>query len=222
MFAIFRRYLAAFGRSRGGTAAMEFAAIAPVMVLLALAGADTARYVSATEGISKAANTIGQMLTANSTGTVNYVDLQFYHDSTMVIFPDVLADAARRSIPWSQDISITMSSIQFTTTQTNCGSSCVYTAKVVWTGGGNPRPCGVALAAVPDGTAPSPTTLPTDAFGPGSVIAVDIAYTFRPWFSSFILSSIPISRSIYLAPRYIPLITYQVISGDNHIAASCP
>jgi hypothetical protein len=219
------RLTAFFGAANSGVAVIEFVFVAPVILLLALGGVDTARYVIATDKVSKVASTIGQMISENSTGTVNYVDLQFYHDSTMVIFPDVLSDAAQRSnpIPWSQDISITMSSVNFTTAQTNCGSTCTYTPKVIWSGGGAPRPCTPVLtAAALDASVPSPTTLPPDVFGPGSIIVVDIQYNFHPFFGLYIPISIGIARSIYLAPRYVSLINYQVISGDNGIAKSCP
>lgn len=222
MRTMLRARLAHFHRDRSGIAAIEMAFVAPVMVLLALAGTDTARYVIATEQISKVANTIGQMLTENTSGSVNYVDLQFYHDSAMVIYPDVLSDAAKQNIPWSSDIAITMSSIQFTTTQKNCGTTCTYTPKVVWTGGSNPRACGSIFTSVSDISVPSATTLPQDIYGPGSVIVVDIQYNYHPWFASYLGASIGIARSVYLAPRYVSLVSYQVVAGDNGIAASCP
>jgi Flp pilus assembly pilin Flp len=214
--------LARFRRDRSGAAAIEMAFIAPVMIVLVLGGVDTARYVEATESINKVASTIGQMITENTSGSVNYIDLQFYHDSAMVIFPDVLSDAARQGISWSNDISISMSSIQFTATPANCTSNCTYIPKVMWTGGNNPRACGTVFSQVVDASVPSPSTLPSDIYGPGSVIVVDVKYNYHPYFVSFLAPSISIARSIYMAPRYVSSVNYQVISGDNGIAASCP
>jgi Flp pilus assembly pilin Flp len=222
MRTLLRAKFGTFLGDRHGAAAIELAFIAPVMIVLALAGVDTTRYVEATESISKVASTIAQMITANTTGSVNYVDLQFYHDSAMVIFPDVLRDAAQQGVPWYNDISISMSSIQFTAKPANCTKNCKYTPKVIWTGGNNPRACGAKLKSVADTSIPSATTLPTDIYGPGSVIVVDVEYNYHPYFISFLGASISISRSIYMAPRYVPLISYQVVSGDNGIAVSCP
>jgi Flp pilus assembly protein TadG len=222
MWTAFLARLVRFRRDRAGIAAVEMALVAPVMILFALAGVDTTRYVIATEQISKVANTIGQMLTENATGTVNYLDLQFYHDSAMVIYPEVLSDAAAQNIPWTSDISISMSSIQFTATGKSCGTTCTYTAKVIWTGGSNPRPCNTVFTSVPDASVPSATTLPQDIYGPGSVVVVDIQYNYHPWFASYLGASLGIARSVYLAPRYVPLVSYTVIGGDNGIAASCP
>lgn len=222
MWTVLRATLARFRRDRSAAAAIEMAFVAPVMIVLALGGVDTARYVEATESVSKVASTIGQMITENTSGSVNYIDLQFYHDSAMVIFPDVLSDAARQGISWSNDISISMSSIQFTATPTNCTASCTYVPKVIWTGGSNPRTCGTIFSQVPDASVPSASTLPKDIYGPGSVIVVDVQYNYHPYFVSFLSSSISIARSVYMAPRYVSLVNYQVVSGDNGIAASCP
>jgi Flp pilus assembly protein TadG len=222
MWTAFLVRLARLRRDCAGAAALEMAFVAPVIILLALAGVDTTRYVIATEQISKVANTIGQMLTENATGNVNYVDLQFYHDSAMVIYPDVLTDAAARNTAWSNDISISMASIQFTATTKNCGTTCTYKPKVIWTGGSNPRTCGAVFTSVPDASVPSATTLPQDIYGPGSVVVVDIQYNYHPWFASYLGASLGIARSVYLAPRYVSLISYQTVAGDNGFAVSCP
>jgi Flp pilus assembly protein TadG len=230
MLTVLRNRFYAFLSARGGVTAIEFAFISPIMIMMTFGCIDLARYAIATEKVSKVASTIAQMITVNDSsptgnnavGAVTYVDLQFYHDSAMVIFPDVLADAAKEGVPWTQDISISMASVNFTTTQTNCGSTCTYTPKVIWTGGNNPRPCTPAPTPVSDTSIPSSSTLPTDLWGPGSVIVVDVNYTFHPFFSSYIPLAIPIVRSTFLAPRYKSQITYQVISGDNGIAKNCP
>jgi hypothetical protein len=229
MLTLPRAKFAEFRRNRSGMAATEMAFIAPIMILLALGGVDTTRYVIATEQIDKVASTIGQMLTETQptipggrTAAVTYVDLQFFHDSAMVIFPDVLSDAANQGISWTKDIEISMSSIQFTASPSTCTTNCTYTAQAVWAGGDNPRPCNSTFAKVVDASVPSPTTLPQDVFGPGSIVVVDVQYTYHPWFASYFGVAPTIARSVYFAPRYVPVIKYQTISGDNGIAAMCP
>jgi hypothetical protein len=229
MLNVIRAKLAEFRRDYSGMAATEMAFVAPIMIVLALAGVDTTRYVIATEQVDKVANTIGQMLSETqptslltTTGAVTYVDLQFFHDSAMVIFPDVLSDAATQGVPWSKDIEISMSSIQFTPSPANCTTNCAYTAQAVWTGGDNPRPCNFSFTQIADASVPTLDALPQDVFGPGSIIVVDVEYTYHPWFASYFGVAPTIARSIYLAPRYVSLINYQTISGDNGIAAMCP
>ncbi|HEX4767469.1 MAG TPA: TadE/TadG family type IV pilus assembly protein [Lichenihabitans sp.] len=218
----FRRTVRRFLRHRKGVSAIEFAIGAPLVILLFLMGVDTIRFVIATEKIDDVATTISQVISQNQTGSVTYVDLQFYHDVAMVIFPQILADAKQRNMSWSNDIDIGMASVKFTATTANCGASCVYIPQMVWAGGSSPRSCVVPLLAASDTAQPSPITLPKDAFGPGSITIVDVAYNFRPTIAPFFLQTIPIRRSYYMAPRYVPLIKYQTIAGDNGIAAPCP
>ena len=73
---------------------------------------------------------------------------------------------------------------------------------------------------VADSARPSPTTLPTDTYGPGSVIVVDIDYTYLPLVANRFLSGIQIKRSFYIQPRYVSVVTYQ--PDDGGMATSCP
>lgn len=211
-----------FSRETGAVSAIEFAFWAPVLCLMMLGGVDVTRYVIATGRISDVASTIGQMLSVNTSGKVNYVDLQFYHDSAMVIYPAVLADAKQQNVSWSNDMAITMSSVTFTATPQGCTSNCSYVPKVVWSAGSNPRSCTAAMTAAKyDTSAPSAKTLPPDVFGPTSLLVVDVVFTFRPLFLSknpvtfSNILPITISRSFYISPRYVSSVGYQTITGDT-------
>ncbi len=214
--------MAKFLRNTAGISAIEFAVAAPVLILLLVFGFDIARFVISTEKVVNVASTVGQMISQNTTGTVNYVDVQFYRDSAMVIFPQVLADAKQQNIAWYNDISITMSSINFVASPSGCTTSCTYKPEVVWSGGSNPRSCTAPITSSSDTAAPSPTTLPVDVYGPGTLIVVDVTFTFKPTIAPSFMKNINISRSYYLAPRFVPMVKYAVISGDNGIAAECP
>jgi hypothetical protein len=229
MLTFVRARLAEFRRDRSGFAAAEMAILAPIMILLALMGVDVTRYALATEQVEQVANTIGQMIVTTgpttpggTTATVSDTDLQFYHDSAMVIFPDVLSDAANQGIPWGNDIAISMTFIQFTQVAPSCtvaGPAC-YHAAPVWTAGNKWRSCNTKpIGALPsDASVPSPTALPPDVYGPGSLVAVDVQYTYHPWFGSYFGMALPIARSMYVAPRYVQTLTYQ---GAGIIAQTC-
>jgi Flp pilus assembly protein TadG len=223
--------LGAFARSRRGIAAVEFALVLPFMIILTLGSIEVARLIIFTRKIELVANTAVEMLSQNNTpapsnasqGVVNFNDLHFTQGATLVIFPQILQDAANKGVEWSNDIAISMASIQFTPTPSTCTTSCTYKANVIWNSGPNPRPCGTSLTPVADTNTPTPTTLPTDVYGPGTILAVDIVYTYTPLFIQTIFGSIKIARSAFLAPRYKPQgIVYQVISGDDKIGAECP
>jgi TadE-like protein len=214
--------LAEFRRNRRGVAAVEMAIVTPFMLLLAFGGTDFTRYVIATEKMSRIANTIGQMLTQNSLGYVNDLDLQFYHDSAMVVYPDLLTDAAARGTPWSTDIAITMSSIQFTANPAGCApAACTYVPSVVWSSGPNPRKCASKFSSVADASVPLTTTLPKDVYGPGSIVVVDIQYNYHPLFPIYFGNPLGISRSVYFAPRYVSLVGYKTGGANGALATQC-
>lgn len=203
------RIARAFARDRSGVSALEFAIGAPVLLLLLLVGFDTTRYIMATRRIQVAAATVGQMLSVSSTGQIAPAELQFYQDSTMVIFPQVLQDSYAQGIDWSKVIDITVSSILFTGTSPN------YTGLVKWSAGANLRPCNVPMTATAYTATPSRMTLPTDVFGPGSLIVVDLSFEFRPLISSKLMSPISILRSFYVQPRYVAALTYTGSGGTQ-------
>lgn len=214
--------LATFAHETAAVSAIEFALWTPFLLILLLGGVDITRYEIATGRLSDAANTIGQMLAVNTSGSVNYVDLQFYHDASLVAFPQVLADAAARGITWSQNIAITMSSVAFVAQPQNCTGNCTYKPKLVWTSGDNKRSCATTMTSASDTSAPGSGTLPADAFGPNTIFVVDIAYNFRPLFASAILGNRTILRSYFVSPRYVPAVAFQAVSGDPGTTTVCP
>ncbi len=217
-----RAALPAFLRDQRAVSAIEFAIWAPVMCLLFLGSVDLTRYAMATGRLSDVADTIGQMLSVNDAGTVTYIDLQFYHDSAMVIYPQVLADAAQQQMAWSNDLQITLSSITFTATPSGCTTNCTYVPKLLWTSGSNKRSCTVAMTSASDSALPSSSTLPADTFGPTSLLVVDIAYTYRSFLSGALFHNMTIKRSYYTTPRYVTTVNYTTVGGDPGTTTVCP
>ncbi len=217
-----REKILSFCRNKEAISAIEFSITAPVFILILLGGFDITRYTIAARRITDISSTIGQMLSVNSTGSVNWTDLQFYHDSAMILYPQVLSDAQVQGNQWSSDIAISMSSINFMTVPPICTTGCIYVPKVVWTSGENPRSCIVPATAAPDTAAPTPSTLPADVFGAASILVVDVVYIFHPMLAQRFFGNLSITRSYYVTPRYVPSVGYTVSSGDTGIATVCP
>ena len=206
-------------------AAVEFALVLPILLLLALGGSELGNYLNTSRRVGLIAHSIGQLLTRSTTGNVNYIDVTFARDSAIVLYPPILQKAAAAGTAWTSVISISISSVVFSLQNSSCTSNCTYKAQVAWSGGATPRPCSVNLASAADTAPPTPNTLPADTFGPGSMIVTDVVYPYVPLFGSSFLPSINITRSSYVQPRYISASTYikyTVSSGDSGIAASCP
>ena len=206
----------------GGVSAIEFALIAPVFILLLLGGADLLRYIRVTGQVEAVTSSIAELIAENDSGAVTDVDLRFYRDSAMLIFPGLLVDAFRQGKPWGSTISISMASVDFGAAQSNCGNPCIYVPKMVWSGGSNPRSCSIPMIAADDASQPSPTTLPAHIYGPGSFVVVDVVYPFKPLLQTTLFSGLTIRRSFYIAPRFVTLIKYQVGSSDTGVAKECP
>src|SRR3984893_17869337 len=172
-----------FCGARQAIAATEFALVLPFLVILMLGSVEVSRAIIAARNVTAVATTASEML-SQGTRPVQYGDLHFASESTMVIFPQILQDAAQKGISWKNDISVLMAGVLFKPNPPSCTSRCSYNANVVWNSGPNKRTCGVLLTSAPDTAAPSTTTLPADVFGPGSLLVVDIVYNYTPIFSS--------------------------------------
>lgn len=209
--------------TRRGSATVEFAIIFPTLLMILVSMVDVTNMVTTSRRLQIVANSIAALVAATNSGSVTYADLEFAASSAMVLFPGVLSDSHAKNEAWSSDISISISSVVFKKTNPQCVASCAYTANVAWSGGAARRPCGINLTPVADTAPPSTMTLPTDAFGPGSVIVADVVYTFTPTFLT--IAAVTFRKSSYIAPRYVPpssYISYSVVTGDDGYAASCP
>jgi len=202
-------------RETTGFAAVEFALALPVLGLMLLGFIELDRYAWATRQLENTANSIAQMLSQSM--KVQPTDMKYAQDSVMVLFPRALQDSARLGQNWSDNVKVAMTTVGFTPTVAGCVSACTYQAKVAWSGGSTRRPCNTVLTPVPNSTTPSPTTLPTDVFGPTAVIVVDLSYGYRPLFADKIFGPVTIKRSSYLQPRYVNDLPYAVANGDSYV-----
>jgi hypothetical protein len=214
--------ICSFVRQRRAASTVEFAFLVPAVLLLLLMSFDTGRYVLATERIQEVANSVAEMLSQTAVaaspvvpmksgdGVVQNNDLHYYSDSAMVTYPDVLAVANNTGTYWWQLLNVQMTSVKFNATPAGCTSSCTYKPTVMWTTGA--RTCGTTLTAATDTSLYSPSTLPADVFGPGSIIVVDVSYTFTPTFGAAYMPSISIERSAFMPPRNVPYVESQATS----------
>ncbi len=224
-----------FASAIRGTVAVEFAFAMPVLMVLAMLGVQVISYVNAVRKVEMLASSISQMISqavppqGSSTATVNYQDIHFSYDSGLVVFPYLMSDAKRQGVPWWQDIYIDYASVQFTpiankTCAVGGDQGTCYLANVVWTSSGttgpNYRACLIPQLAMNDTAAPNKLALPKSIFGPGSVIVIDIVFTYHPAFAGNLMPAMRIARSVYVQPRYATLIDYNTTNSDG-IVSKC-
>lgn len=88
--------------------------------MLMLGSVGVAGVIIAARNVTAVATTAVEVLSQNGTGKVDYADLHFASDSTMVIFPQILQDAAQKGISWKNDISVSMAGVCFGSSPTIC------------------------------------------------------------------------------------------------------
>lgn len=225
--------VACLGRAKGGSAAIEFALVYPVLFLLLAGSFELTRAVNSARRITTVASSIATMIASDAKGSISSTDLHYAFDSAMITFPDVLADSAAKGIAWSSDISISMAGVVFTPTVPGCKSQCTYKANIVWTGGAATRSCGSTLTSMSDTDTATPTTLPSNLYTPIAIpaggfnpppfaVVVDVAYTWTPAVFSRQFGTATIRRSAYLTSRYASKINYTKLSDDDAFGKQCP
>lgn len=202
-----------------GTSAVEFAIVVPFLILVLLGSTESFRYTWAVRKTVATSNAMGEMISSTQ-ADMKTSDLQFIMDGGMVIAPQVLGDAARRSVLWTSILQPSFTSVVFTM-NAGCTSNCTIIANVAWSAGPHRRPCGTLLP-VADDVPYSPSSLPQDLFRSGSVIVVDTQMNYQPLFGSAIMPSKIITRSAFFVPRYLSRVGIGDTTSNPSLVTQCP
>jgi hypothetical protein len=227
-----------FARATAGVVALEFALMAPMMVLLLIGTFDVSNAIIASSRLTAAAQQIVEIATATaSQANLNQLtETQAYQATTapFALLPTLLSEVPTGgALPPGYlnnpgaNFSITLSGVQFLGQPAGCTTNCTSytTAYTAWSmanrlGTKSVRLCGT-LTGVGNTTSPSMTTMPIGAFGPTGVLVADIAYTFVPTFSSVITGPIQMRRTAYLSPRSGTAITFSPSASPSNYSISC-
>lgn len=211
------------GRDRRGVAALEFALLAPVLIVIAVSLTDVTNAVITWWQLSSAAGAIARIATTyaatlNNTNILSTTQATTASTALFGVIPRLI------SAPATQ-YGVTLSSIVMTPTVPSCTSHCTYVANVAWTavlqGSSSKRPCGT-LASVPDGTPSDKRTLAADAFSAAPVLVVDVTYDFTPIFTNLFGAGASFMETAYMAARAGKDADWTRITGPNFAQAQCP
>ena len=214
------------GMDRRGVVAVEFALLAPVLIVLAMSLTDVTHALITLWRLSSAANAIARIATNLATTNNNIVSLnnltttQATTASTALfgVVPELI------SAPLSK-YGVTISSIVITATVNGCTSNCTYVARTAWSTklqGSSPiRPCGT-LASVPNGQPAAIGTLPVDAFTAAPLLVVDVTYNFVPVFTNLFGSGRHFMETAYMGTRIGGNADWTRLTGPNFALAQCP
>jgi Flp pilus assembly protein TadG len=189
-------------RDRRGVAAVEFALIVPLMLLIYLGSTEMVQGLMASRKLSIVARSLSDLVAQQPAGNA-------LTDSQLNA---VFAAATSIMAPFSTgSLKMTVSSVEFVDPN---GTG--IKAKPRWTAirnGSTPRPCAV-LTSVTDATGNGTTTMPAGLYALGSIIVADVVYTYTPTFGGQLLAwsstqgSLTMKRTLYMRPRAQSIITY--------------
>ena len=187
------RPIRSFPSSTKGVAAVEFAMIAPILVLMGLATADITFGQNAGRRVQMAAQEVGAIATSLAVKSDGVNALSGADATTATQAAYVLLQGSSDITP--PPFGIALTSVVMTPNQNPCpNGGCTYSPHVAWTGafGGSLAPLliracdipnqGPALGSAPDDAPSSPSTLPADVFTAAPLLVVDITYQYRPQF----------------------------------------
>lgn len=216
------RRIACAATDRRGTSGLEFALLAPALIVVMLSLYDVTNAVIAWWQISSAAGAIARIATTYAATTTNTNSLSTTQAATAStalfgVMPALATAPASR-------YGVAISSVVMTPTVAGCASNCTYIANTAWSlalqGSAARRPCGT-LGAVPDGTRASSTTLPLDTFTSAPVMVVDVTYDVAPLFNLF-GAGLRLMESAYMATRTGSDAAWTRLTGPQAAQAQCP
>ena len=203
---------------QSGIAAVEFAFIGPLLLLLYLGTAGLTQAISAARAVTVLARTVAD-LTSQQPDSVSLTD---------TIAQNIFAASTAVMAPFpTSSLKMTLSNVEFVANSASTSSN-GYDAKVRWTvtfTGGTLRPCGQSssptpvLTPVANGSNPSANTMPLGLYTTGFLIVADVSYVYTPTISLFDWAdangkpstgpvNFTMSRTNYMRPRQTDNIHY--------------
>lgn len=208
-------------RDRSGTPALEFALIAPVMLLILAGTYDVTQIFIAMRQVTSAAQEIVQIATEQAVQpdqTISLTTQQAYQAQTAIyaIMPRLKSGAD------VSQYSVTLSAIVLVPTPPGCvaGSGCTYVANTAWSttlplGIKVRRPCGIVTQVAPTEPATISNLSIWGMTTVTSVVVADVTYTYQPLFSGFITGPFKFQRTSFLPPRAGTPTDYVKYDKDN-------
>ncbi|MCB2051670.1 MAG: pilus assembly protein [Novosphingobium sp.] len=204
-----RREIARIREEKDGVAAVEFALLLPLMLVLYIGTAELTTGLMANRKMTLVARAVSDLIAQESADTgVSTTTLE-----------NIFSAAGAIMSPFSTSaLEITASSIKFVPKSGASASNPEYRAMTVWSVGNNAsatkRRCDPYLGKVPNTTAASADTMPAGLYASGTIIVADVRYVYTPNFGGSFLawsttqSSITMRHTTYMKPRTQDEIVY--------------
>lgn len=160
-----------------GSVIVEFALIVPVMLVLILATFEISKFVQTNNQVVQVASITGQMI-SQLPGQAMVREVQRIWSAAPLIAPEAQRLARRRNAAsWDEVLDVTITSVVFRKTESECSTACEYKANVAWSVGRSPRSCGELTMTKSDGTVGE---VPAELVREGSALLVQTSLPYEP------------------------------------------
>jgi Flp pilus assembly protein TadG len=170
-----------FGRSTRGVAAIEFAAILPVLAIIFLATFDGGRAIAAYMKVRAATYALASI--TNQYSTIASTDMSSILGASSVIMAPYNSTTPVVTVSQIEVTSATAATVEWSASQ-----------------GGIPR--------TPTNVPPLPSALTTSSTYPVYLIFAEVSYAYTPLFGFFGSGGITFSDNLYTTPRGVSCIVY--------------
>lgn len=213
-----------FARSRRASAAVEFAVIAPLAILLYFGAAEVSDAVMTNRKVTQVARTLVDLSSQQSTSpqALSYPTPQ--GAITGASLDTIMAAAATMLTP-KPTTSLTMTISEIDVANGPGGVCCAATVRWSYTQGGTRRPCAVNLQAGPLSGGSSnqmPSTLmPTGTYLPTTLafLVADVSYTYQPLVATGSFAFAPaMQRTIFMMPRTSGDVIASPVAGSGKMS----
>ena len=204
-------HLAPFGsflRNRNGVAAIEFAFLAPVIILLYVGAGELSEAVMTNRKVEALSRTLADLTSQQPTSGQTLSTPAPSNATTQSVLATIFTAATAIMAPASlTPLQITISAVD--TVNNSAGLCCVFKVRWSYTQSGTLRPCNVNLTPVPSTQPPSPTTISSAMMppvlylpNPVPLLIADVAYVYQaPFLAQWINFAGGMTRTSYMLPR---------------------
>lgn len=193
-----------FRRREDGVSAVEFGMLAPILVVMLTGAVEFSGAITAANRSTHVADALAEMV-SRVDHVVTADELKNFSLAAALVDPEIVKYARVSNTPLEQAFKVTISSVQFEPKILTCLLlGCAYDANVVfsYTLNGTKRACGKLTSAA--ATAQTLATLPSDVYGPGSLVVVDVEVAYATVMPVRLAKTMTFKRSAYFRPRYVP------------------
>ena len=197
-------------RTEQGVAAIEFALIAPVLILLYVGAGELSQAAMTSKRVESLSRTLVDLVSQQATSSQS-LSLPAPGNATTQTVLQTIFNASTAVLAPSPLTTLTMTVSAVDIVNNASGVCCVFKVRWSYTQGGTLRPCAVNLTPVSPTQAPSPSTVSNAMMPPlvGSsldnpipILISDVSYVFSgPFSSKWIDFSSGMHRTSYMLPR---------------------